>query len=79
MNPLVISWILNKRLSIFIVIVKVVTLNANQVIDNIVKHIDIRYYLISNEALEKTFELVKIDNKLSLIDILIRNIFWKIL
>lgn len=79
MNPLVISWILNKRLSIFIVIVKVVTLNANQVIDSIVKHIDIRYHLISNEALEKTFELVKIDNKLSLIDILIRNIFWKIL
>ncbi|OAE35430.1 hypothetical protein AXG93_2587s1450 [Marchantia polymorpha subsp. ruderalis] len=49
-------------------------LAANQFMDSIVKHIDIRYHFIKQAVFEKTIKLVKIDGKLNPADPLIKVI-----
>lgn len=49
-------------------------LAANQVMDNRVKHIDIRYHFIRQVVSDKTIELVKIDGKLNPADALTKVI-----
>lgn len=45
-------------------------LTTNQIMNSIVKHIDIMYHFISQAMFEKTIELFKIDGKFNSIDAL---------